>query len=206
MYIPKHFAHDDRADLLAVMRECNFATLVSTIDGEPFATHVPVLTREDDAGALIVEGHLAAANQHTRALAHGARALVIFHGPHTYISPAHYRSEGRVPTWNYIAIHASGATRVIDHVEGKLAILAHLVAHHDPAFAQRFAVFDERQREGLLAAITGFEIAVDRLEGKFKLGQHRLADDLPTLQASHESGGENERAIARWMKQLGYWK
>ncbi len=206
MYIPKHFAHDDRADLLAVMREYNFATLVSTIDGEPFASHVPVLTREGEGGELIIEGHLAAANPHARALGDGARALVIFHGPHTYISPSHYRSEGRVPTWNYIAIHASGAARAIDDVEGKLTILAHLIAHHDPAFAPRFAVFDKRQRDGLLAAITGFEIDVDRLEGKFKLGQHRLSDDLPSLQAGHESGGENERAIAHWMKQLGYWK
>ena len=206
MYIPRHFAHDDRADLLEVMREHNFATLVSTIDGEPFASHVPVLTRDSGAGGLVVEGHLAAANPHARALADGARALVIFHGPHTYVSPSHYRSEGRVPTWNYIAIHASGNARTIDNVDGKLAILAHLIAHHDPDFAQRFAVFDQRQRDGLLAAITGFEIAVDKLEGKFKLGQHRLVDDRPSLQASHESGGENERAIAQWMKRLDYWK
>lgn len=206
MYIPKHFAHDDRADLLAVMREHNFATLVSTIAGEPFASHVPVLTRDGEDGGLIIEGHVAAANPHARALADGARALVIFHGPHTYVSPSHYQSEGRVPTWNYIAIHASGKARTIHDAGGKLAILGHLIAHHDPAFAPRFAAFDERQRDGLLAAITGFEIAVDKLEGKFKLGQHRLADDLPSLQASHERGGENERAIARWMKRLGYWK
>ncbi len=206
MYIPKHFAHDDRADLLAVIREYNFATLVSIVDGEPFATHVPVLARDGEAGTPIIEGHVAAANPHARALADGARALVIFHGPHAYISPSHYRSEGRVPTWNYIAVHASGKARVIDDADGKLAILGHLIAHHDPAFAPRFAAFDDRQRDGLLAAITGFTIAVDKLEGKFKLGQHRLADDLTSLQASHESGGENQRALAQWMKQLGYWK
>ncbi len=206
MYIPKHFARDDRAELLAVMREYNFATLVSTIAGEPFVSHVPVLAREEDDGGLFIEGHVAAANPHARALADGAHALVIFQGPHTYISPSHYRSEGRVPTWNYIAVHASGRARTIDDVDGKLAILGHLIAHHDPVFAPRFAAFDTRQRDVLLAAITGFEIAVDKLEGKFKLGQHRLADDRPSLQASHESGGENERAIAQWMKQLGYWK
>lgn len=206
MYIPRHFAHDDRADLFEVMREYNFATLVSIIDGEPFATHVPVLTREDEGGGSIIEGHVAAANPHARALAGGERALVIFHGPHTYVSPSHYRSEGRVPTWNYIAVHASGKARAIDDAEGKLAILGHLIAHHDPDFAPRFAAFDARQRDGLLAAITGFEVAIDKLEGKFKLGQHRLADDLPSLQASHEGGSENERAIAQWMKRLGYWK
>lgn len=206
MYVPKHFAHDDRADLLAVMREHSFATLVSIIDAEPFATHVPVLVREERGGALVIEGHVAAANPHARSLAAGGRALTIFHGPHTYVSPSHYRSEGRVPTWNYIAVHASGTARAIDDAEGKLAILGHLIAHHDPDFAPRFAAFDARQRDGLLAAITGFEIAIDKLEGKFKLGQHRLADDLPSLQASHESGSEDERAIAQWMRRLGYWK
>ena len=206
MYIPKHFVHDDRTDLLAVMRDYNFATLVSTIEGEPFATHVPVLTREIEGGALLIEGHVASANPHAQALADGARALMIFHGPHTYISPSHYRSQGRVPTWNYIAVHASGKSRVIDDARGKLAVLGHLIAHHDPAYAPRFAAFDERQRDGLLAAITGFEIAVDTLEGKFKLGQHRLADDLTSLRDSHENGGENERAIAQWMQKLGYWK
>ena len=205
MYIPRHFAHDDRADLLEVMREYDFATLVSTVDGEPFASHVPVWTRDNAEAGLVIEGHVAAANAHARALADGARALVIFHGPHTYVSPAHYRSEGRVPTWNYIAIHASGKARVIDDADGKLTILSHLVARHEPAFAPRFAAFDGRQRDGLLAAITGFEIVVDKLEGKFKLGQHRLADDLPSLQASHESGSEHERAIAQWMKKLGHW-
>ena len=166
---------------------------------------MPVLARESANDALVIEGHVASANRHARALAGGGRVLVIFHGPHTYISPSHYRSQGRVPTWNYIAVHASGTSRVIDDAMGKREILDHLIARHDPGFAPRFAAFDERQRDGLLAAITGFEIAVDRLEGKFKLGQHRLADDLPSLRASHEGGGENERAIARWMKKLGYW-
>ena len=208
MYVPKHFAHGDRADLLAVMREYTFATLVANVDGETFATHAPVGVIERGQGggefALAIEGHVASANPHARSL-DGARVLVIFHGPHTYISPTHYRSAGRVPTWNYIAVHASGIAHTIGDAEAKRALLLRLIAHHEPTFADRFDAFDDRLRDGLLNAITGFEIAVDRLEGKFKLGQHRLADDLPSLRESHEAGGENERAIARWMKHLGHW-
>ena len=205
MYIPAHFAHDGRSDVLAVMREHNFATLVSMIDGMPFATHAPLLVHEDRAGKVRIEGHVAAANPHGAALADDAQVLVVFSGPHSYVSPTRYRSPHRVPTWNYIAVHAMGrATRIAD-AKAKLAILARLIAVHEPDFAARFATFDPDLRDSLVGAIVGFEIAVDRLESKFKLGQNRLSDDLPSLQAEYENGSENERELAAWMKRLGYW-
>ncbi len=205
MYIPKHFAHDDRAHLLEVMRTHSFATIFATVDGEPFATHAPVRVDEFDGGALQIEGHVATMNPHARALADGARAMVVFQGPHTYISPTLYASAGRVPTWNYIAVHATGGARTIDAPEAKRAILQRLIADHEPAFAARFDAFDDRLRDGLLGAITGFRIVVDKLEGKFKLGQNRLADNRPEMQAVHEEGDPDRRAIAQWMKCLGYW-
>ena len=204
MHVPKHFAHDEDADLLAVMHEHAFATIVATVDGEPFATHAPVRVERSESGALHIEGHVAAANPHARSL-DGARTMVIFHGPHTYVSPTLYRSAGRVPTWNYIAVHATGIARTFDDPVAKHALLTRLIAEHEPSFDQRFATFDDRQREGLLAAITGFGIEVDRLEGKFKLGQHRLADDRPEMQTVHETGDDDRREIARWMKRLGHW-
>lgn len=186
------------------MREHSFATIVAAVDGDPFVTHAPVRVERSDEGAVRIEGHVATANPHARSL-EGARTMVIFHGPHTYISPTLYRSAGRVPTWNYIAVHASGVARTIDDREAKGDLLTRLIADHEPSFNESFAAFEERHRNGLLAAITGFEIAVDRLEGKFKLGQHRLADDLPAMQKVHEEGDEDRREIARWMKRLGYW-
>ena len=204
MYVPKHFAHDEHADLLAVMRDHAFATIVAAVDGEPFATHAPVRVERSASGEVRIEGHVATANPHARVL-DGARTMVIFHGPHTYISPTLYRSQGRVPTWNYIAVHAAGIARTIDDPQAKQALLTRLIADHEPTFNARFASFEARQRDGLLAAITGFEVVVDRLEGKFKLGQHRLADDLPQMQTVHEEGDEDRREIASWMKRLGHW-
>ena len=205
MYVPKHFAHDDPADLLAVMRQHAFATIVASVDGEPFATHGPVRVERADDGAMTIEGHVASANPHARSL-DGGRALVIFHGPHTYISPTLYRSRGRVPTWNYIAVHATGTASTVDAGDAKHAILTRLIADHEPTFNTTFETFDERQRDGLLNAITGFTIRVDKLEGKFKLGQHRLTDDLPEMQRIHEHGDAERQDIARWMKRLGYWR
>ena len=143
-------------------------------------------------------------NPHARAL-DGARAMVVFHGPHTYVSPTLYRSAGRVPTWNYIAVHAVGVARTIDDLAAKHALLTRLIAEHEPGFDATFAQFDARHRDALLTAITGFEIVVDKLEGKFKLGQNRLADNVAEMQALHEEGDADRRAIAQWMKRLGYW-
>ena len=205
MYVPKHFAHDDRADLLKVMRDHAFATIVGTVDGEPFATHAPVRADASPDGEVVIEGHVAAMNPHVRALADG-RTMVIFHGPHTYVSPTLYASAGRVPTWNYIAVHATGVAATIHDAGAKHAILQRLIADHEPSFAARFDAFEDRHRDALLAGITGFRIVIDRLEGKFKLGQHRLADDLPAMRTAHEDGDADRRAIADWMKRLGYWR
>lgn len=205
MYIPRHFSQDDPAVLLEVMQQYSFATLVSNCEGMPYATHLPV-SAELDAGVVRISAHVARANPHWKALEADSQALVIFHGPHTYISPTLYRSKDRVPTWNYIAVHASGRATVRHNEEAKLNALSTLIARHEPAYRAQFDAIDQNLRDGLLNAIVAIDITVEKLEGKFKLGQHRLAEDKPEMQARHEQGGENERAIAEWMKRLGYWR
>jgi transcriptional regulator len=204
MYIPKHFEHTDRAHLLEVMREYDFALMVSTIDGAPFATHLPALVRETGDG-LVIDAHVAKANPHWRGLEREPHLRMIFSGPHSYVSPTNYISAQRVPTWNYLAVHALGSVRVLHDAADKEAILGRLIAKHEPEFAARFAQFEPGMRESLLSAIVGLEITVEKLDGKFKLGQHRLADDRPELQTRFESGDPNQRALADWMKKLGYW-
>ena len=205
MYVPKHFAQDDPALLLEVMQRYAFATLISTVDGAPFASHVPVLAREID-GVLHIEGHVARANPHWESLHSDPQALVIFHGPHTYFSPTLYDGKNVVPTWNYIAVHASGRARIDHSDEVKLAMLKALVAANEPGYQAQFDQLDDAYRSGNLKAIVAFDITVTKLEGKFKLGQHRLAATKPEAQALHEPGDDNQREIAAWMKQLGYWK
>lgn len=205
MYVPTHFAQDDPVLLLEVMQRYAFATMISTIDGAPYASHVPVLAYEVD-GVLHIEGHVARANPHWEALQINPQALVIFHGPHTYFSPTLYQGKNFVPTWNYVAVHASGHAR-IDHAdEVKLNMLKALVAANEPSYQTQFEQLDDAYRSGNLKAIVAFDITVTKLEGKFKLGQHRLAVTRPEAQALHEAGDENQRDIAAWMKRLGYWK
>jgi transcriptional regulator len=205
MYIPKHFEHTDRSHILEVMRTYDFALMVSSVEGKPFATHLPALVRE--AGdQLVIDAHVAHANQHWKGLESSPEVLIVFSGPHSYVSPKLYASFQRVPTWNYLAVHVQGRARVMHGAAEKETTLGRLIAHHEPDFAERFARFEPGMRESLLKGIVALEIEVTHLEGKFKLGQHRLNDDKPEMQPTFENGNEDQRALAGWMKRLGYWK
>jgi transcriptional regulator len=106
MYIPHAFREENVETLVEFMRANSFATLVSVLDGAPFATHLPLLADWQD-GEVMVSGHLARPNAQWRAFGEG-ESLAIFTGPHAYISPSLYEKRESVPTWNYIAVHAYG--------------------------------------------------------------------------------------------------
>lgn len=186
MYIPKHFAHHDQSDLKTVMRTYAFATVFASVDGEPFASHAPVRVDDSAKGVLRIEGHVASANPHSRAL-DGARVMVVFHGPHTYVSPTLYRSAGRVPTWNYIAVHASGPARLQTPAETAAAV-ARLMARYEPAghSPASFDLLSPALLRRELAGIVGFEIQVAHLEAAYKLSQNRNAADHATIVAELE--------------------
>src|ERR1700759_3803266 len=106
MYVPSHFAETDLATLHDFIERYSFGLLVSQVDGQPFGTHLPfLLDRSAPHGTLI--GHMARANPHWQSLREQP-ALVVFAGPHAYISPTWYEAANVVPTWNYTAVHVSG--------------------------------------------------------------------------------------------------
>jgi transcriptional regulator len=204
IYLPAQFANTDDSVLGEVMLRYNFATLFSIVGGTPFATHLPVLPVKDDAGWHI-DAHVARANPQWHALAENPEALLVFAGPHTYVSPTEYRSERRVPTWNYITVHAAGSVEVLHQAEDKAAILAQLIGHHDKAFLPRWQEFEAPLKDSLFGAIVGLRMKVTSLEGKFKLNQHRLTDDRSELPSEYRAADENRRELAAWMTELGFW-
>ena len=111
MYIPEHFRVREHATAVAFMRANPFAILVSSTAGGPFATHLPLIIREND-DKIILRGHVAKENPHWRYLEQQPECMVIFHGPHAYISPTNYTTRENVPTWNYGAVHVYGNARV----------------------------------------------------------------------------------------------
>jgi transcriptional regulator len=201
MYLPSHFAQDDPALLLEVMCRHSFATLVSADDAVPFATHLPLLARREASGFRI-EGHMARANPQWQVFERGATALAIFHGPHAYVSPTVYTNSERVPTWNYVTVHATGKVSTEHDSARKRAMLERLVASHESSFQAQFERIRPELVDGMLNAIVGFDMLVDKIEGKFKLNQHRLAEIRPQATALQEQGSSDEQEMAYWLKRI----
>jgi transcriptional regulator len=201
MYSPKFNQVADRAILIEAMQAYSFAILFGGDEHSgPVATHLPLVVKDEGPHGLI-EGHFARANPHWRALA-GRETLVVFPGPHSYVSPALYVEELSVPTWNYIAIHAYGTLELIEDEADKNALVTELAEIHEPAFAERWRTMPEGFRRTMLAGIMGFRIPIARIEGKFKISQNRAAEERRNVYAAHAAGTPDQQALAAWMLRL----
>jgi transcriptional regulator len=205
MYTPGFNQIADRAVLIEAMQAYSFAILFgpqSTPESlAPLAaTHLPLVVKDEGPHGLL-EGHFARANRHWQALA-GRDTLAVFAGPHSYVSPALYVDPLSVPTWNYIAVHAYGTLELVDDEAGKEALLAGLIHVHEPAFAEKWRAMPGDFRRSMLAGIVGFRIAIQRIEGKFKLSQNRDETERGNVQAAHVAGTADQLAMATWMKRL----
>lgn len=176
MYIPEHFRVEDHAIALAFMRANPFVILVSTAADGPFATHVPVVIRE--AGdQMLIRGHVAKANPHWRYLQEQPGCLIIFHGPHAYVSASNYATKENVPTWNYGAVHVYGQARVFSEPQELLGVLHDLIPTFEAAYEEQWSSLNEPYRSRMLSHIVGFEISVAKIEAKFKLSQNRTREE-----------------------------
>ncbi|WP_333825381.1 FMN-binding negative transcriptional regulator [Pinisolibacter sp.] len=183
MYRPPAFAEDDPAALAAILAETRLATLIAVVDGAPVADHVPVLFDPGRGRHGTLSGHLARANRQAAPAADGRPVLVAVLGPEAYVSPSFYptkRDTGRVvPTWNYVAVHAHGRIRLFDDAGRLLALVTALTDRHEAGRTDRWKVSDAPEDfvRAQLRGIVGFEIEIERLEGKRKLSQNRTAED-----------------------------
>ena len=178
MYVPSSFAVEDIAEIEAFVRTYPFATLVTAIDTEPFATHLPLVVErgyDESSGQarLLLKGHVARANPHWKSFGEG-QSLAIFHGPHAYISPSWYVKQPAVPTWNYTAVHFYGMPRVIEAPEQVSRLLDEMLAIFEVAECEPLSA---EQRQALEREIVAFEMVVERCQGKFKLNQNRSSTD-----------------------------
>ena len=202
MYSPKFNQISDRAVLIEAMRAYSFAILFGDrADGHgPMATHLPLVVKDDGEHGLI-EGHFAKANPHWKSLA-GKETLVVFSGPHSYVSPTLYAEELSVPTWNYIAVHAYGTLALVDDDAGKDALLNGLMNVNEPAYAEKWRAMPSGFQRTMLTGIVGFRIPIARIEGKFKLSQNRPTGDQQNVHAAHANGDPDQQALAGWMERL----
>ncbi|MFC5740703.1 FMN-binding negative transcriptional regulator [Dyella tabacisoli] len=176
MYMPRHFKESRSEVLRSLLRDYPFATMVTTRPMSGLAVnHLPF----ELIGDSLLHGHVARGNE--LAQADGAEVLLIFQGPDGYISPNWYPSKhetGReVPTWNYAVAHVYGRLRTIEDKSWLRHLLETLSDRHEANQPTPWRVADAPADhiDKMLGAIVGLEIAIERIEGKFKLSQNHPA-------------------------------
>lgn len=204
MYIPKLFSAEDKIVLHTQIHNNSFATLVLQTPDGVIANHLPLLldTTQSENGVLL--GHMARANPLWRHFKNSNEVLCIFQGPHDYVSPSWYETPSEhVPTWNYVAVHAYGSAQLIEDETRLLSILDQTIAKYEAAQPKPWVrqLAPDLQKE-LLAAIIGFEIKIDRLEGKFKLSQNRSRTDQERVVATLTAGNEKQKNLAEIMRDV----
>ncbi|MCY7387985.1 MAG: FMN-binding negative transcriptional regulator [Burkholderiales bacterium] len=203
MYIPNHFSEADQARIGALIHDFGFATLISTLTDGLQVTHAPV--QYDQARSVLI-GHLARANPHAAALQDGTSLLAIFHGPHSYISPAWYIDENprvpNVPTWNYATVHVTGTITRIDDDVAKWNIVKDLAAQYEAGSSTPWDPHSLGAHASKLGAIVGFEIAITKIEAKLKLSQNRSVQDQESVIAKLATSTFSEvRATGEMMQE-----
>ncbi|MGE7695719.1 FMN-binding negative transcriptional regulator [Lysinibacillus sp. NPDC094177] len=199
MYIPTAFKMKDISEMIAVIQENSFATLFSTHEGIPFATHLPLLLN-DTKDCLI--GHFAKGNPQWKDI-ENQKVLAIFHGPHCYISPSWYETNQAVPTWNYVAVHVYGEIELIEHNDELMKsfnIMIEKYEHDNSTYS--LTQVDEQLVNNLNKGVQGFKLKISSMEGKKKLSQnHSNERQQLVIQKLEGIEHSNEQQIACLMKQ-----
>jgi transcriptional regulator len=203
VYLPPHFTETRREVLAAHLERHDFALLVSHGRGGMIASHIPVMVEQHGPTPHLL-GHLARPNPQLADLVDGAEVLTIFAGPHAYVSPGWYEAGPAVPTWNYADVHAYGRVRLVEDQEWLRRLLRRLTDRHEAGNPAPWRMQDlpEPYLQAMLNGIVGLDIAVDRLEGKYKLSQNRPAGDRPRIVAALEARGDADALdVARLMRE-----
>jgi transcriptional regulator len=195
MYSPTYNRVEDRAELLAFMRANNFAVLVTGTGGVLHASHLPVRVLEEN-GKIVLDMHMARNNPQWQEF-FDDEAMVVFSGPHAYVSPRWYADQERVPTWNYAAVHAYGVPVMVPERQKKYESQRRLVAEMDPQWLPKFDALPQKYVDMMLEGIVNFEIPVARMEPRWKLSQNRGRREMELIaEQLAKSGDSVERALA----------
>ena len=196
MYVPKHFGFDDQEELIKFIDNYSFGLLVSNVSEGLVATHLPFMIEcENDEVELL--GHFAKANSHW-SLIENQEVLVVFQGPHNYISPTWFKS-AQVPTWNYVAVHVYATVELLHDNDAKNEIILALSDRHE---RQRPDPWIPDYDESLLNAIVGIRLKVNRIEGKRKLSQNKSVPDREgVISVLKKSQAQDDLSIAQLMQE-----
>jgi transcriptional regulator len=195
VYTPPYNRLEDRAEILAFMRANDFPILVTGTGGAVHASHLPVVVH-DRGERIVLDMHMAKSNPQWQEFFED-EVLVIFSGPHAYVSPRWYEEQERVPTWNYAAVHAYGIPKLFDDPKTKYENQRRLVAQLDPEWLPKFDALSPGYIEKMIAGIVNFEIDVTRIDARWKLSQNRGRREMELIAAQLEKSPDSVlRALA----------
>ena len=205
MYIPEHFKGSE-AEGREIMKAHSWALLTTANEaGAPLCTHLAMQWEDDGSPHGILVGHMARANDHWKLFARPAQSLAIFWGPHAYVSPTWYTPGAKVPTWNYVTVHAYGRPQIVEDTQGALDVLSKLAAAYEGTDPSSWGLdrLPPGNAEAQTRGIVAFRLPLARLQTKIKLSQNReLEDRQRVMEKLAESDNQDAQATAHWMKRL----
>jgi len=203
MYIPKFFKVEDIEIAKSFIQENSFGILINQVDGKPFATHIPLVIETKSKNKYVLFGHIVKANNQWKAFHEDQEVLVIFQGPHAYVSSSWYDDEN-VPTWNYAAVNVYGKIKIVDN-ETVYKHLSKLVDKYEMGNENpvRVSSMSASMLEKQMNAIVGFEIHITEIQAAEKLSQNRDEKNYNNIIVELEKKGDvNSLKVAAAMKNL----
>ena len=199
MYIPKLYREEDRIKILEFIRQNDFATLVTYDSEKPIASHL-LMGILEEGEKLFVNGHMSRANPQWKTFENNTEVLVIFQGPHTYISPTWY-NHINVPTWNYQSVHVYGKPRIITDYNETYELLKRLIDRYESTSHYQLESLPKDFVEKEIKGIVAFQIEVTRIEGNYKLSQNRKDEDYANIIVQLENREDDlSHGVAEAMK------
>jgi transcriptional regulator len=202
MYTPPHFRAAPAELIEQVIRENSFAILITQGEDELKITHLPVLYDPHKGEKGTALAHMARANDHWKAFDQAKESVLIFNGPHAYVSSSWYTQNRAVPTWNYAAVHLYGKPVILDEEQSKQALKRLIESLERPDGGYEFenlqAAIDKQ-----VGGIVAFEMPITRIEAKFKMSQNKTAVDRDiVIEKLGQSQRDSDREVAEFMKGL----
>lgn len=200
MYIPEYFKETNPRHISALIECYSFGMLLTAPDGVPFVSHLPFIFDHAAGSKGKLLCHMARANPQWQHFSSSGEVLVIFQGPHAYVSPSWYSSPG-VPTWNYAVVHLRGVPSLIEGESELEAMIEQLTDVYESRMPNPWKPnFADEQRTKLLNKIVGFEVEITDIQAKFKLSQNRPPEDQQcVVEKLGQSNNQTAVAVAKLM-------
>ncbi|TDO27053.1 FMN-binding negative transcriptional regulator [Sediminibacterium goheungense] len=203
MYHLPVYQEKDQQKIIAFIQQYPFATLTGVSpQQQPVATQIPLLVKEKN-GKLFLTGHLMKQTDHHKAFLENKQALVLFHGPHTYVSASWYENKQQASTWNYMTVHVRGTVQYLPD-EALPDMLDELTSHfeNNPDSPSLYKELPVEYLQRLMKAIVAFEIAVESTDAIFKLSQNRDEKSFRQIIQQLEKGDFDAQRVAVEMKKI----